>query len=88
MPVIEMRPGVYWIGVNDRTTDLFENLWPITGEGVACNAYLIRDGKNAIIDTAKWDLLDSFEFMGKPTKENLKKGEELGEKFAQIIQRA
>jgi anaerobic nitric oxide reductase flavorubredoxin len=41
-----------------------------------------------IIETAGWDLVDSLEFMGQPTKENLKRGEELGKKFAQIIQRA
>jgi flavorubredoxin len=53
MPVVEIKPDVYWIGVNDRTTDLFESLWPITQEGVAYNAYLINDEKKAIIDTAK-----------------------------------
>lgn len=53
MPVIEIKPDVYWIGVNDRITDLFESLWPITGEGVAYNAYLISDQKKAIIDSVK-----------------------------------
>ena len=53
MPVVEIKPDIYWIGVNDRTTDLFENMWPITREGVAYNAYLIRDQKKAIIDSAK-----------------------------------
>ncbi len=53
MPVIEIEPDVYWIGVNDRTTDLFESMWPITGEGVAYNTYLIQDEKKAIIDTVK-----------------------------------
>jgi flavorubredoxin len=37
MPVIEIQPDVYWVGVNDRTTDLFESLWPIAREGVAYN---------------------------------------------------
>ena len=50
---VEIRPKVYWIGVNDRTTDLFEGLWPITQEGVSYNAYLIQDEKTAIIDLAK-----------------------------------
>ncbi len=27
MPVISLEPDIYWIGVNDRTTDLFEGLW-------------------------------------------------------------
>ena len=53
MPAVEIRPDVYWIGVNDRTTDLFEGLWPITKEGVSYNAYLINDEKKAIVDLAK-----------------------------------
>ena len=53
MPAIEIKPDVYWIGVNDRTTDLFEGLWPITNEGVSYNSYLIDDEKKAIIDLTK-----------------------------------
>ena len=37
MPPVQIRPDIYWIGVNDRTTDLFEGLWPITQEGVSYN---------------------------------------------------
>lgn len=53
MTAIRIKPGVYWIGVNDRTTDLFEGLWPITREGVSYNSYLIDDEKTAIIDLTK-----------------------------------
>ena len=53
MPAIEMKPDVYWIGVNDRTTDLFEGIWPITKEGVSYNSYLINDEKRAVIDLTK-----------------------------------
>ena len=53
MPAVEVKPGIYWIGVNDRTTDLFEGLWPITSEGVSYNAYLVHGQKNALIDMAK-----------------------------------
>jgi flavorubredoxin len=53
MPAIEVKPGVYWIGVNDRTTDLFEGIWPITKEGVSYNSYLINDEKKAVIDLTK-----------------------------------
>lgn len=60
MPPIEIKPNVYWIGVNDRTTDLFEGLWPITQEGVSYNAYLIDDEKKAIIDLAKALKTDEF----------------------------
>ena len=60
MPAVEIRPDVYWIGVNDRTTDLFEGLWPITKEGVSYNAYLINDDKKAIVDLAKAFKTDEF----------------------------
>jgi anaerobic nitric oxide reductase flavorubredoxin len=53
MPAVEVKPGIYWIGVNDRTTDLFEGIWPVTNEGVSYNAYLVKGQKNAIIDMAK-----------------------------------
>ena len=60
MSVVEIKPGVYWIGVNDRTTDLFEGLWPITREGVSYNSYLINDEKKVIIDLAKSIKTDVF----------------------------
>jgi anaerobic nitric oxide reductase flavorubredoxin len=50
---VQIAPGIHWIGVNDRTTDLFEGMWPISGEGVSYNAYLICDEKQALIDLAK-----------------------------------
>ena len=53
MPTIEIKPGVHWIGVNDRTTDLFEGMWPITREGVSYNSYFIDDEKRAVIDVIK-----------------------------------
>jgi anaerobic nitric oxide reductase flavorubredoxin len=60
MPAVEIKPDVYWIGVNDRTTDLFEGLWPIEQEGVSYNAYLINDEKKAIVDLAKALKTDEF----------------------------
>ena len=60
MPPVEIRPDIYWIGDNDRTTDLFEGLWPITQEGVSYNAYLINDEKKAIVDLAKALKTDEF----------------------------
>lgn len=53
MPVVEIKPDVYWIGVNDRITDLFEGLWPINKEGVSYNSYLINDEKKVIVDLTK-----------------------------------
>jgi anaerobic nitric oxide reductase flavorubredoxin len=60
MPPVKITPGVYWIGVNDRTTDLFEGLWPITQEGVSYNTYLINDDKKAIVDLTKALKTDEF----------------------------
>jgi flavorubredoxin len=60
MPPIEIKPDIYWIGVNDRTTDLFEGLWPITQEGVSYNTYLINDEKKAIVDLTKAFKTDEF----------------------------
>lgn len=53
MPAIQVRPGIHWIGVNDRTTDLFEGLWPITQEGVSYNSYLVVGDKTALVDLTK-----------------------------------
>ena len=60
MRPVEIRPGIHWIGVNDRTTDLFEGLWPITQEGVSYNSYLVSGEKTAIIDLAKSIKVDEF----------------------------
>jgi len=60
MPPVEVRPDIYWIGVNDRTTDLFEGLWPITQEGVSYNTFLIDDEKKAIVDLTKALKTDEF----------------------------
>lgn len=53
MLTVEMTPGVHWIGVNDRTTDLFEGMWPIHREGVSYNSFAIKDEKNVLVDLAK-----------------------------------
>lgn len=60
MPAVEIRPKIYWIGVNDRTTDLFEGLWPITQEGVSYNSYLIDGEKKVLVDLVKGLKTDDF----------------------------
>ncbi len=42
----------WWVGVNDRTTELFEALWSLK-KGVSYNSYLIDDDKVAVIDGVK-----------------------------------
>lgn len=49
---IPIHDGIFWMGVNDRETRLFEELWPMPS-GIAYNSYLIRDEKVALIDTVK-----------------------------------
>jgi anaerobic nitric oxide reductase flavorubredoxin len=38
-----------------------------------------------IVEPVKWDLVDSFEFVGAPTGEDLGRGEEFGTAFAEMI---
>lgn len=40
---------MYYIGTNDRTTALFEGMWPLP-QGISYNSYLIADEKTAVID--------------------------------------
>ena len=50
MQPIEIRPSIYWVGVNDRHTEFFEGLWSIRDEGISYNSYFIDDKKKVIID--------------------------------------
>lgn len=48
---LQLTPDVYWVGVNDAKTPLFESLWDIP-EGVSYNSYLVRGSeKTALIDS-------------------------------------
>lgn len=48
--ITEIHPGVYYVGVNDRTTARFEALWSLP-QGVSYNAYLVVGEKVALVDT-------------------------------------
>ncbi|PKM52329.1 MAG: FprA family A-type flavoprotein [Firmicutes bacterium HGW-Firmicutes-7] len=56
---INVTENIYFIGVNDRETHLFENLWPLE-KGVSYNSYLIKDDKVAIFDTVKGSKIHEF----------------------------
>ena len=56
---IKILEDVYWIGVNDFETHLFENIWPLPN-GISYNSYLIKDSKNTLIDTVKGDYFDKY----------------------------
>jgi flavorubredoxin len=60
MAIVEIKPGIFWIGVDDRTTDLFEGIWPIAADGIVNNSYLINDEKKAVIDSAKAFQIETF----------------------------
>ena len=52
MNITEIRPGIRYVGVNDRTTTRFEGLWPLPA-GVSYNAYLVIGDRIALIDTVE-----------------------------------
>ncbi len=45
----KLANDIYYIGVNDRTTSLFEGMWPLPA-GVSYNSYLIDDEKTLVTD--------------------------------------
>lgn len=56
---VAIHEQLYWVGVNDWETDIFEALWPLP-QGVSYNAYLLTDTHTALVDTVKSSFLDSF----------------------------
>ena len=52
MNIDEICNGIYYVGVNDRTTHRFEGMWPLPF-GVSYNSYLVVDEKVALIDTVE-----------------------------------
>ena len=56
---IEITNNLYYVGVNDRTKHLFENMWPLP-HGVSYNSYIINDEKVALIDTVDICYSDVF----------------------------
>lgn len=66
-----IRPGIFWVGINDRTTDLFEGLWPLP-YGVSYNAYLVMGERKALIDGVKnhhvHELLENIEEITDPAE--------------------
>ncbi|MHC5213928.1 MAG: FprA family A-type flavoprotein [Planctomycetota bacterium] len=51
-PAVSISKQIYWVGMNDRESRLFESLWPLP-QGVCYNSYLIMDEKVALLDTVK-----------------------------------
>lgn len=55
----EIKKDIYWIGVNDRRTHIFENYWPLP-KGVAYNSYIIVEEKVVVIDTIERSKMDDY----------------------------
>lgn len=56
----EIINGIYYAGVNDRVTTLFEGLWPLPF-GVSYNSYVVKGSdKTALIDTVRIDEVGEF----------------------------
>lgn len=56
---VHLSDDIFYVGVNDRRTELFENIWPLP-RGVAYNSYLINDEKVALIDTIEIGQVEKF----------------------------
>ena len=56
---IAIAEGIYWVGVNDRETDLFESIWPLP-RGVSYNSYVIAGEAPVIIDTVKRTVFEPY----------------------------
>ncbi len=67
----EITQGVYYVGVDDTHTELFEGLWALPF-GVSYNSYLIVDEKIAVVETVKepWteEWLDNIREIIDPSK--------------------
>lgn len=50
---------IYYVGVNDRLTHLFEGLWELP-KGVSYNSYLIMDDKTCLVDTVDAAFSETF----------------------------
>lgn len=55
----KLSDDIYYIGVNDRTTALFEGMWPLP-QGVSYNSYAIVDDKVAVVDCIGADFFGEY----------------------------
>ncbi len=58
--VREISENIFWIGMNDRRLERFENMFPLP-KGVSYNSYLILDEKTVVMDTV--DVAFSTQFV-------------------------
>ena len=56
---VKLSEDIFYIGVNDRRTALFENMWPLD-RGISYNSYLLNGDKVAIVDTIEAGFFESW----------------------------
>lgn len=56
---MKLKKNIHYVGVNDRTTNLFESTWSLP-YGVSYNSYLIDDEKIALIDTVEVSFISEY----------------------------
>ena len=61
MQQIQLTENIYYVGVNDRRTDRFENHIELPN-GVSYNSYLIVDEKVALIDPVEAGFIEEYLF--------------------------
>ena len=54
-----IKNSIFYVGVNDRTTHIFERLWSLR-RGVSYNSYVVVDEKVAVIDTVEASSAGTF----------------------------
>lgn len=59
MQKVTLAENIYYLGFNDRRTNLFENIWPIP-HGISYNSYLLVDDKIALVDTVERSFIDEY----------------------------
>lgn len=59
MKKIKVSDKIYYVGVNDRRKNLFENNWPLPN-GVSYNSYIIADKSTVLIDTLEFGSKDDY----------------------------
>ena len=56
---IQLAKDIYYVGVNDRKTEMFENHMELPN-GVSYNSYLIVDEKVALIDPVEPEFMAQY----------------------------
>lgn len=56
---VPIKDDIYYIGTNDRHTELFEGMWPLPN-GVAYNSFLVKGEKNIVIDMVRVNTMSIY----------------------------